>query len=493
MRQNTYWGTTSPDYDSPFLVSALKGFIGALGARYDNDPRLGFLHLGLIGLWGEWHTWPYDTDTSSDTYPNYMPTDANGAEIINAFHRAFPRTRLELRYPGLAGGAADRLSRIGYHDDSFCYREGSPLQGVTLPASLGGAPWAQLEKALEHGVENRWITASVGGEVRPEIQATAFDHWPGGAGAVDNMKACIELEHSTWKINERSREYSPDHPGAGAAVRLMGYNLTVSDAYFHNTAQGRTKVGVRIANTGVAPFYYPWTVQLGLKNSAGNLVRTWDTPWDLRQAMPLRIRAFPEWQAGSDYLDYGHRRYFDTSVDLSGLAQGGYQLVLKVRNPLESVSAKAKKLRFANAGQHADGWLALGAMTVAPGDAAAREAEAPGNTLAGGATVAACTGCSGGHKVGYLGNGGSLTITGVDGGAGGQRTVTLHYASQQARTATVTANGQDARPVSFAPTANWDTTGTATVSLPLLAGQGNTVAIANAGGWAPDIDKIIVS
>ncbi|WP_439658412.1 DUF4832 domain-containing protein [Lentzea sp. HUAS TT2] len=494
MRHNAYWDTTSPDYDNPFLMTGLKNFITAFGARYDGDPRLGYIHLGLIGLWGEWHTWPYDTDTSGDTYPNYMPTDANAADILNTYNRAFTRTRLELRYADNAGGAADNLPRIGYHDDSFCYREGG--QGVTLPVSMGGAPWAQLQKALEHGVENRWTTASMGGEVRPEIQSVAFAGWPGGSGPVDNMKACIELEHTTWKINERSLEYSPTDPNVAAAVRLMGYNLTVRNAYFHNTAQGTTKVGVQIDNTGVAPFYYPWTVSLGLKDAAGNLVRTWDTSWDLRQVQPTRIRAFPDWQVGADptYRDFGYARYFDAPVDLSGLNTGGYRLVLKAKNPLETINANAKKLRFANAGQNADGWLDLGAMTVGAGQSAGSyEAEAAGNTLAGGAVTSACGGCSGGSKVGYIGNGGTLRFNNVDGGAGGTRTVTLHYTSQESRSARIQANDLTPQTVSFPSTPDWVTTRTTTVSLNLRAGRGNTVTISNPSGWAPDIDKITVS
>ncbi|MER7173853.1 DUF4832 domain-containing protein [Streptomyces mesophilus] len=496
-RENTYWGTTSPDYDSPYLRTALKDFIAAFGARYDGDPRLGYIHLGLVGLWGEWHTWPYDTDTGGDSYPNYMPTDANGAELINAYNNAFKKTRLEVRYPESAGGAANSLPAIGYHDDSFCYREGSPAAGVTLPVSMGGAPWAQLQKALEQGVENKWTTASMGGEVRPEIQSTAFADWPGGTGSVDNMKACIELEHTTWKINERSGEYAASDPKVAAAVRLMGYDLGVRNAYFHGTAQGSTKVGVQIGNNGVAPFYYPWEVSLGLKDADGNLVKTWKTSWDLRKVMPLKIRAFPDWGVGSDptYLDYGRPYYFDTTVDLSAVAAGDYQLVMKAKNPLEDVSSAAKKLRFANAGQQADGWLGLGDMSVGAGqgnDPKSYEAESAGNTLAGGAVTAECAGCSGGAKVGYLGNGATLTFNGVDGGSGGTRTVTVHYATATARSATVRANDGTAGTVQFGPTADWWTTSTATVQLNLQAGTGNRITIANPSGWAPDIDRITV-
>ncbi|MBG0563798.1 DUF4832 domain-containing protein [Actinoplanes aureus] len=478
MRSDTYWNVTHPDYDSPFLINALKNFIAAFGARYDGDPRLGFIHLGLVGLWGEWHTWPYDTDTA-DGRPNYMPGDANGAQLIAAYDAAFNTTKLEIRYPDLAGGAANSRD-IGYHDDSFCYREGSPLQGVTLPASLGGASYSQLTRTLAAGTENKWITSSMGGELRPEIQSTAFQHWPNGSGAVDNLKACIELEHATWMINEQSAGYAAGDANVGAAVRLMGYNLTVDNAYYRDTASGTTNVGVRIANSGVAPFYYPWTVTLGLKNGSGAVVRTWDTPWDLRKVQPLTIRNFPEWNVGADpsYRDFGHRQYFQHGVDLSGVAAGSYQWVMRVKNPLTN----GKTLRFANATQQADGWLGLGAVTVGGSSLSSFEAEAA--TRGGGAIVAACAACSGGSKVGYLGNGGTLTFPGI---TGGTRTVTIHYLTAVTRTAVV--NGQT---VTFAPTGSWDSVGSTSVTLNLPAGT-TSITIANPSGWAPDIDRITIS
>jgi chitodextrinase len=588
-RNNTYWGTVSPDYDSPYLLTALGNFIAAFGTRYDGDPRIGFIHLGLVGLWGEWHTWPFDTDTTSDNYPNLMPTDAHAAQILQDYDNAFNKTKLEVRYPDSGGGAATGMD-MGYHDDSFCYREGSPLAGVTLPQSLGGANYAQLQRALNAGTENKWITDSMGGEVRPEIQSSAFSSWPGGSGQVDNMKACIELEHTTWKIDQTSQSYAPTDPNVAAAVRLMGYDLSVSNAYFKNTASGTTNIGVQIGNDGVAPFYYPWTMSLGLKDSSGAVVKTWDTPWDLRTVMPAKIRAFPDWGVGSDptYLDYGYPQYFQSTVDLSGVAAGGYQLVLRVKNPLEATSASAKKLRFANATQNADGWLGLGAMTVGSGgggdtvapstpsnlsspsqtansvalswtastdnvgvtgyqvfrggtqigtstttgytdtaltpatqytytvkayDAAGNvspasaaltvstppaatpgsyEAEAPGNTLTGSAAVAVCTGCSGNAKVGYLGNGGTLVIRGIDGGSGGTKTVTVYYTTAANRSATLSANSGTGTSVAFLSTGDWNTVASVSTTLTLAAGTTNTITIANPSDWAPDIDRIVV-
>src|SRR5256714_7913847 len=71
------------------------------------------------------------------------------------------------------------------------------------------------------------------------------------------------------------------------------------------------------------------------------------------------------------------------------------------------------------------------------------EAESAANTLAGGAKVAGCTACSGGQKVGFVGNGGTLTFTGVTAAVAGSYQVAIGYCdgSTTGRQAVVSVNG----------------------------------------------------
>ncbi|MBR7827887.1 fibronectin type III domain-containing protein [Actinospica sp. MGRD01-02] len=366
-RTDTYNGVTDPDYDSPYLINAIGKFVSALAARYDGDPRIGFIQVGLVGNWGENHTWPYNGDPGSGGYPNYMPTNADFAKIVDDFANDFHRTQIEVRYPYSAGGAASGLN-IGYHDDSFCALEGSPLQGQTLPESLNGASWAQLQLDLNQGTENKWITDSMGGEVYPPIQANAFTNYPNGSTAndVDNMGGCINLTHATWMIDQGSQSTPSTDSGTDAAVEAMGYNFTANNAYYTPSASGSAEVGVQITNTGVAPFYYPWTMSLGLENSSGQIVQTWNTPWDIRTVMPANIEPFPDWNVSGNpsSIPYGYPQYFQTDVNLSGVPAGSYQWVMKADNPLSADSSAAKPLLFSNTTQNANGWLGLGSVTV---------------------------------------------------------------------------------------------------------------------------------
>src|SRR6185369_16399549 len=112
-----------------------------------------------------------------------------------------------------------------------------------------------------------------------------------------------ELTHATSMINQTGvNSYNAGDATVAAGVRKMGYNLSVTNAYFNNlNASDPLKVGVQIQNDAVAPFYYgpdSWPVIVGVKDGSGNVVKTWTMTWDLRKVMPLQIRAFPDWNVG---------------------------------------------------------------------------------------------------------------------------------------------------------------------------------------------------
>jgi hypothetical protein len=411
---------------------------------------------------------------------------------------------------------------------------------------------------MNGAAENKWINHSIGGEVRPEIQGNLPAAWPNGAGQVDNLKAAIELGHFTSSINEQGvGGYNPTDPNVQAIIRLMGYELYVKNAYFNSSVSGSFKVGVQLENRGVARFYYPWTMILGLKDGSGNVVQTWSTSWDITQVQPLQIRAFPDWNVGPDptYLPFGYPRYYETTLSTSGIASGNYTLVMRVRNPLEGITEAsvrdniepyqpflpAKKVRFANAAQNADGWLSLGNLSVGgggptwtptrtatpgpatntptrtntsvaatntptrtntvvgptstptPSNVSSYEAEASGNTLAGGAAVASCSTCSNGAKVGYVGNNsGTLQFNGVSATTSGARTLTIYYLSAEARSVQISVNAGAATTLSLPSTGSWTTVGSAQTTITLNAGS-NTIKLSNSSGWAPDFDRITVS
>ncbi|ETK32283.1 alpha-galactosidase D [Microbispora sp. ATCC PTA-5024] len=118
--------------------------------------------------------------------------------------------------------------------------------------------------------------------------------------------------------------------------------------------------------------------------------------------------------------------------------------------------------------------------------------EGEGGALSGAAAVASCSGCSGGQKVRFIGNGTAnyVTLT-VSAAAAGSRQVTIAGTVNGTRTFSVSANGGAPVTASLTGT-DWNTPVTATVSLPLNAGS-NSVKIYNDSAYAPDLDRITVS
>ncbi|HEX4705492.1 MAG TPA: CBM35 domain-containing protein [Pseudonocardiaceae bacterium] len=133
-----------------------------------------------------------------------------------------------------------------------------------------------------------------------------------------------------------------------------------------------------------------------------------------------------------------------------------------------------------------------GAVPPPPGPTS-YEAESTANTIAGGARLANCAACSDGQKVGFVGNGGTLTFNNVTVPTAGTYAVTIYYLNgPPGRQATVSVNGGAPQTLSFTPTADFNTVGTMAVPLALSAGA-NTIEFANPTAFAPDFDRITVS
>jgi hypothetical protein len=136
-----------------------------------------------------------------------------------------------------------------------------------------------------------------------------------------------------------------------------------------------------------------------------------------------------------------------------------------------------------------DGFSVTGTDTA---PAAATAYLAANGTLAGGAVVSTCSTCYGGDKAGYVGEGGTVTVT-VTVPTAGTYPVTLVYCdgSSTGRQADISVNGGAATLLSFTPTGSFTTIGAMTVSETLNAGT-NTIELSNPSAYAPDFNEIIV-
>ncbi len=317
----------TPDYSDANLRACLREFVAALGKQYDGDARIGFITAGLLGTWGEWHTWPRE-----DLWAG-KPVQK---EVMDAYEAAFKRTPVLLRYP--AGEGEDDLAPnaarpFGYHDDSFAW--------ATLDTGRKGDGWfymARLKRSGQ-GARDKWKTQPIGGEIRPEAWGEVFDARP-RRKEIQDFEACVKETRATWLMDSgmfSKKTWSEERRRrAEELVRKMGYEFHVPGVTIRRDGKS-LEVAVEIENRGVAPFYQDWPARFALLGSDGKAVRTLTGKGSLKGLLP-----------GDP------ARVWKERFDVGGVAPGACRLAMGIPNPMPN----GRALRFANKEQEQD-WLVL--------------------------------------------------------------------------------------------------------------------------------------
>lgn len=316
----------TPDYHDPKLIKAMETFVAAFGKKFDGDPRIGCITMGVLGHWGEWHTYPK---------ANLFATKQDQLRIQDAFVRAFKKTKVLMRYPAGADDwshAPNDHQPFGYHDDSFAW--------ATLDTGKPDDDWffePALKNAGDHAI-NKWKTQPIGGEIRPEIWGCVFDT-PSCAPSGQEFETAVERLHVSWLLDsgmfprERSSLSKARVTEAIRQVRKMGYEFHISTVEIAQVDE-RSIITIDIENRGVAPFYYPWPVEMVMFDSRGKELSTLATGWKLPDLLPGLSE---KWSV--------------TVSHPNGVSSFG----LRVPNPMKG----GKPIRFANETQQDDGLLLL--------------------------------------------------------------------------------------------------------------------------------------
>lgn len=310
-----YGGGKSPNYNSEQMIKAIEHLIAALGDRYNQNPRIAFIQLGLLGFWGEWHTYPR-TEL-------YASTETE-ARIINAYRKAFPSKSLMVRY---ARDFAGKQNWIGFHDDMF-------------PEDTdNGKDWSFLAGLRREARTENWQRAVVGGEMVPG----KAKKWL--ISDFDTTLTMLNRSHFTWigpycpALEEGSRN-TKFKANSELLVRNMGYNFEITELSHPTATSGSMTIKLTGENTGVAPFYYPWSVEYALINPTGKVEAKRSTSIDIRTWKP---GPFTE----STTLDFG-------------VASGMYKLAIGIRDPWKDRPA----IKFANELEVIDGWNVVSELQI---------------------------------------------------------------------------------------------------------------------------------
>lgn len=308
-----------PDWNSETFLSGYADLMRALGARYDKDPRLGFVDVGGYGSWGEYHVYELGGEQISRE---------NSKRLVQSVLDAFPSKYVLMMTPN-----------PDYLRDALAL---SPRVGIRVDCvgddGMRGSKIDQVPEAMQ-----RWRTAPWVGE------------WCGGSDA-DNQYELGLQQVRDYHITSLSsanfpRKYAEMSPAEQRSFELAnktaGYRFGLDSMTVGPAVRGGPMVvSSRWSNQGVGPAYLPWQVLVELRDPAGGAV-VFSGRSQFQPATALPTGGAPQ-------------QVIDTFALPPTLAPGTYDVQVRVVLP----GAAVAPMRLAIDGRAADGSYRLGTVQV---------------------------------------------------------------------------------------------------------------------------------
>jgi len=246
-------GYAVPDLDDGVVLDRHLDFVKRLGACYDGHPDIDHIDLGTVGWWGEWHM--------SSSKAGRMPTMENRKKVIDAYVRAFPKTRLVmligdpecLGYAAKhgAGWRADCLGDMGGFSKGWCHMRNA---------------YPQLIR--DSGVQEAWRAAPVAWETCWDMRRWVNDEWP--LRYIFNYALAL---HGSYFNNKSAPLPEGDNVRNEVErfLRRLGYRLVLRELQHPGQAKAGDAIALRMKwqNVGSAPCYRPYRVAYRLTGDRG--------------------------------------------------------------------------------------------------------------------------------------------------------------------------------------------------------------------------------
>lgn len=269
------WGSGfSPNYSNPKLIQYHQKLIEALADKYNGDPFVQFIELGSIGHWGEWHT--LQQDGIYIPFPKLPIAEMYVQHYIDGFTDKV----LLLRRPHQI--AADH--NMGLYNDMFG-RVDHTIEEFHSWVTNGYEFWLTDEK--NPPMPESWRSAPIGGEFAPT------QNWGDyfSQSKIDSTMEQLKITHVSWLGPSSPANYPPDGEYQTQLDRFLskiGYHFRIAEATHHKTAKAGAKLSLEMkwVNSGVAPFYFDWPLEISLSDSEGEIVHKEKANADIREWLP---------------------------------------------------------------------------------------------------------------------------------------------------------------------------------------------------------------
>ena len=340
----------SGGYFDPSFPERVTKLVEKLGEAWDNDPRVAYVEMGIIGEWGEHH----DPDLSTYWPPHDEPEHVAGRTWIpgmekvlgDAFSKAFKNKKVMVRY-----AYEFKDYEFGIYWDSWSQPE-EIVRGYEEMKKLG----------------DRWKTQPIGGEITWNWGSLAkfrsFEETLADDETMDYILwqirdlHCNHLGGITW-ADFNDPEFMKD---AAVVQKAMGYRFVLGDiSYDSNVAAGgRLNVSFDVVNTGSSPFYYDWPVEIALLDA-----QTHEKVWG-HVCEDVKIS---QWMPGDDWSR--ETKAYTSPAPVNNISEkiaidknlpdGKYILAIGILDP----AGMKPSVRFANenyfeGGYHPVGYIGVG-------------------------------------------------------------------------------------------------------------------------------------
>jgi hypothetical protein len=330
---------TRDDYTSPQFRRRSARLIRRLGRVWNNDPRIAWVQMGIVGKWGEHH--------------GPTPTPEIQQLLGSEFKAAFPDKKVLVRYPWNHFRDFD----FGIYWDAW--GNWNQMQGAAMEIERLN----ELPRLMwRHGViEGESAYNCCGHLTQPGPDPTTTMKV---AHHRDHLIETIRRFHGSalgWvaAYNQSDREAVA---GAEKVQLAFGYRYLLDAVrYPISVARGGTfSVDVSVINAGSAPMYYNWPVEVSLLDPATKAV-AWKGVFgdcDIRDWLPGQHYS----SQTKEYETPAERNIINGTFDLpSELAAGPYILALAVLDPAGmQPSLRFSTTHYFNGGRHPIGLIGVG-------------------------------------------------------------------------------------------------------------------------------------
>src|SRR5215470_16160001 len=309
-----------PDFSDPLYLKYWGELVAEAGKRYDGHAYLDSVDISSVGYWGE-------------GWSPYMPAFPYQKELIDIWLEAFPRTTLLMNFDeqqaltyGTEHGTGWRLDCLGDMRTSST----NPY----FPAEMLEIYPQQIVRA---GIQEVWRQKPVSLETCYTVPG-----WKEKGYGLDYiLEQALRWHVST--VNIKSAPIPSEWKNQfDAFQKKIGYRFNLRRLEYSRVVNPGTMMPVHMwwLNEGVAPIYKEFKLAMQLRSPQAAAVI--EVPVDIRKWLP------------------GDAVFDGTLYVPDNLAEGDYEVRIGILDP----RTRRPAIRLAVEGRQADGWYAMGSLTV---------------------------------------------------------------------------------------------------------------------------------